>query len=254
MHSTFEGIWLRVRACWRLARALLHMLHGLLVILLRFPHLTAEQKQLRVQLWSQQMLVCIGIRLELAGNTQVSGPLLLVSNHVSWIDITALHAARYCRFVSKADVRAWPLIGALAAGIGTLFIQRESRKDALRVVQHMERSLRDGDVLAIFPEGTTSDGVALLPFHANLLQAAIAANAPVQSMAIDYRDEITGQRSLAPCYVGNDTLMVSVWRSLRAQSLSVKISLGPVQRSQGRDRRAWAADLKSQIEKMRNLP
>jgi len=254
LHSTFEGIWLRVRACWRLARALLHMLHGLLVILLRFPHLTAEQKQLRVQLWSQQMLVCIGIRLELAGDTQVPGPLLLVSNHVSWIDITALHAARYCRFVSKADVRAWPLIGALAAGIGTLFIQRESRKDALRVVQHMERSLRDGDVLAIFPEGTTSDGVALLPFHANLLQAAIAANAPVQSMAIDYRDEITGQRSLAPCYVGNDTLMVSVWRSLRAQSLSVKISLGPVQRSQGRDRRAWAADLKSQIEKMRNLP
>ena len=254
MHSTFEGIWLRVRACWRLARALLHMLHGLLVILLRFPHLTAEQKQLRVQLWSQQMLVCIGIRLELAGDTQVPGPLLLVSNHVSWIDITALHAARYCRFVSKADVRAWPLIGALAAGIGTLFIQRESRKDALRVVQHMERSLRDGDVLAIFPEGTTSDGVALLPFHANLLQAAIAANAPVQSMAIDYRDEITGQRSLAPCYVGNDTLMVSVWRSLRAQSLSVKISLGPVQRSQGRDRRAWAADLKNQIEKMRNLP
>jgi len=254
LHSTFEGIWLRVRACWRLARALLHMLHGLLVILLRFPHLTAEQKQLRVQLWSQQMLVCIGIRLELAGDTQVPGPLLLVSNHVSWIDITALHAARYCRFVSKADVRAWPLIGALAAGIGTLFIQRESRKDALRVVQHMERSLRDGDVLAIFPEGTTSDGVALLPFHANLLQAAIAANAPVQSMAIDYRDEITGQRSLAPCYVGNDTLMVSVWRSLRAQSLSVKISLGPVQRSQGRDRRAWAADLKNQIEKMRNLP
>jgi 1-acyl-sn-glycerol-3-phosphate acyltransferase len=227
------------------------MLHGLLVILLRFPRFNTEQKQMRIQIWSQKMLHCIGIRLEISGPAQWSGPLLLVANHVSWLDITALHATRFCRFVSKADVRDWPLIGALAAGVGTLFIQRESRKDALRVVHHMERSLRDGDALAIFPEGTTSDGNSLLPFHANLLQAAIASQAPVQPVAIDYRDAVNGQRSLAPCYIGDDSLLGSVWRSLKAPSISVKISFGPVQTADGRDRRAWAADLKSEIEKMR---
>jgi 1-acyl-sn-glycerol-3-phosphate acyltransferase len=230
------------------------MLHGLLVILLRFPQLGPEQKQIRIQVWSQQMLHCIGIRLELVGQAQIPGPLLLVANHISWLDITALHAARFCRFVSKADVRAWPLIGVLAAGVGTLFIRRESRKDAMRVVHHMGQSLQEGDVLAIFPEGTTSDGMALLPFHANLLQAAIATDTPVQALAIEFLDSASGQRSLAPCYVGDDSLLGSVWRTLKAPPISVRISFGPVQRAQGRDRRSWAAELRQQIEQMRTVP
>jgi 1-acyl-sn-glycerol-3-phosphate acyltransferase len=254
LHSTLEAVGSRLRAGWRLARALSHLVYGLLVILLRFPKLSTEQKQLRVQIWSRQMLVCIGIRLQLAGRPHMAGPLLLVANHVSWLDITALHAARFCRFVSKADVRAWPLIGDLAAGIGTLFIQRESRKDALRVVYHMDQSLRNGDVLAIFPEGTTGDGVSLLPFHANLLQAAISSDAPVQPVAIDYLDSGSGHRSAAPCYVGDMSLLESVWRCLKEKSITVKICFGAIQSADGRSRRVWAADLRSQIEQMRKQP
>jgi 1-acyl-sn-glycerol-3-phosphate acyltransferase len=227
------------------------MLAGLLTILLLFPRLSPQQKQIRVQVWSIEMLARLGIRLAIQGRPAPQGPLLLVANHISWLDITALHAARFCRFVSKADVRGWPLIGALAAGVGTLFIQRESRRDAMRVVHHMAQSLRDGDVLAVFPEGTTSDGEHLLPFHANLLQAAISADAPVQPVALQFVDTRSGQRSLAPCYVGDDTLLGSVWRTLCASGITVQIVFGEPQAPQGRDRRAWAADLQTEIEQMR---
>jgi len=227
------------------------MLAGLLTILLLFPRLSPQQKQIRVQVWSIEMLARLGIRLAIQGRPAPQGPLLLVANHISWLDITALHAARFCRFVSKADVRGWPLIGALAAGVGTLFIQRESRRDAMRVVHHMAQSLRDGDVLAVFPEGTTSDGEHLLPFHANLLQAAISADAPVQPVALQFVDTRSGQRSLAPCYVGDDTLLGSVWRTLSTSGITVQIVFGEPQVPQGRDRRAWAADLQTEIEQMR---
>jgi 1-acyl-sn-glycerol-3-phosphate acyltransferase len=229
------------------------MLVGLLTIVVLFPRLSPQQKEIRVQVWSLEMLARVGIRLTVKGHPAPQGPLLLVANHISWVDITALHAARFCRFVSKADVKAWPLIGALASGIGTLFIQRESRRDAMRVVHHMAQSLRDGDVLAVFPEGTTSDGVHLLPFHGNLLQAAIAADAPVQPVALQFVDTGSGRRSLAPCYVGDDTLLGSVWRTLRASGITVQIIFGEPQSAKGRDRRAWAADLQTEIEQMRRL-
>lgn len=230
------------------------MLVGLLTILILFPRLSPQQKQIRVQVWSLQMLARLGIRLAVQGSPASQGPVLLVANHISWLDITALHAARFCRFVSKADIRAWPLIGALAEGVGTLFIQRESRRDAMRMVHHMAQSLRDDDVLAVFPEGTTSDGVHLLPFHANLLQAAISADAPVQPVALQFVDTRSGQRSLAPCYVGDDTLLGSVWRTLCASGITVQIVFGRPQMANGRDRRAWAADLKTEIEQLRRLP
>jgi 1-acyl-sn-glycerol-3-phosphate acyltransferase len=242
------SVW---RAVWRLWRAFTHILAGLLTILLRFPRLSPEQREIRVQVWSRELLARLGIRLQISGNAALPGPLLLVANLISWLDITALHAARFCRFVSKADVKAWPLIGALASGVGTLFIQRESRRDAMRVVHHMAESLRAGDVLAVFPEGTTSDGVALLPFHANLLQAAIAAQAPVQPVALQFVDTHSGQRSLAPCYVGDDTLLGSVWRTVRAPGITVRIVFGEAQSAAGRERRAWAQELRATVERLR---
>lgn len=196
------------------------------------------------------MLAHLGIRLQVEGEATLPGPLLLVANHISWLDITSLHAARFCRFVSKADVARWPLIGALATGVGTLFIQRESRRDAMRVVHHMADSLRAGDVLAVFPEGTTSDGVDLLPFHANLLQAAITAGAPVQPVALQFLDA-RGERSLAPCYVGDDTLLGSVWRTVRARGITVRIVFGTPQDAQGRERRAWAQSLREDVIRLR---
>ena len=243
-----------LRAAWKLARASWHALVGLLTIVLLFPRLSLEQRQLRTQVWSLQMLKCLGIELVLRGQPASSGPMLLVANHISWLDITSLHAARYCRFVSKADIRKWPVIGTLAAGVGTLFIERESRRDAMRVVHHMTESLRAGDVLAVFPEGTTSDGLSVLPFHANLLQAAIAAQAPVQPVAMRFIDQATGHISTAPCYINDDTLLVSIWRTLRAPGIAVVITFGEPQAAEGKTRRDWAHALKINIENLLALP
>jgi len=162
-----------------------------------------------------------------------------------------MHGTRYCRFVSKAAVRHWPLIGTLASGAGTLYIERESRRDAMRVVHHVAERLRLGDVVAVFPEGTTGDGVTMLPFHANLIQAAISADAPVQPLALRFIDSTTGKTSFAPSFVGDETLVGSVWRTLLADGIVARVRIGAVQRADGRGRRAWAADLQAAIEQLR---
>ena len=240
-----------LRAAWRLGRALAHALAGLATILLRFPRMNKIQRDAQVQAWALKMLSLLGIRLELRGRPPVSGPILLVANHISWLDILVMHAARHCRFVSKADVRHWPLIGTLATGAGTLYIERKSRRDAMRVVHHMAESLKRGEVVAVFPEGTTSNGVAMLPFHGNLIQAAISANAPVQPVALGFLDSKTRAISLAPCYIDEDTLVMSIWRTVTARSITAAVHYGEPQTAQGRDRRTWANDLRSAVDRLR---
>lgn len=242
-----------LRASWRLARAFLHLLHGLLIVVVRFPRLNEEGRALRVQIWARALLRHLGLRVEVRGDVVAPGPLLLASNHISWLDIMSLHAARYCRFVAKADIQGWPLVGRLVTGAGTLYIQRESRRDAMRVVHHIADRLRAGEVLAVFPEGTTSDGQDLLPFHANLLQAAISADAPVQPVALDFLDG-QGERSLAPCYIGDDSLLDTAWRTARAKGLVVRVTFGTPQTAQGRDRRAWADALRDEVIRLREGP
>ena len=236
---------------FKLARVLWHLLAGYCTIVFVFPRLTPAAREARVQTWAQGLLRVLGLTLQVRGEPVTRGPALIVANHISWLDIMALHAGRHCRFVAKSDVHHWPLIGRLATGAGTLYIERESRRDALRVVHHMADSLRAGQVLAVFPEGTTSDGVSLLPFHANLLQAAIVADAPVQPVALGYIDSTTGQRSLAPCYIGDDTLVGSVWRMVMSTPITVTLNYGAPQSSDGRDRRTWATDLRAAIEDLR---
>lgn len=238
-------------ATWKLARVLTHALGGLYTITVRFPKLDAREQQAEVQCWAQGLLRVLGIGLEVHGTPVESGPSLLVSNHISWLDIVALHAGRYCRFVSKSDVHHWPLIGRLATGAGTLYIERASRRDALRVVHQMAAALEAGDVLAVFPEGTTSDGRELLPFHANLLQAALHAGSPVQPVALSFIDAATRAPSFTPCYIGDDTLVGSLWRTLTGPRITVVVRYGPPQQAQGRDRRTWAVDLQAAVDALR---
>ena len=240
-----------LRALWKILRGLWHLLAGLWTIYIRFPRLSLEQREMQVQAWSLKFLALWGIHLQVIGQPVLAGPALIVANHISWLDILVIHAARYCRFVSKSDIRDWPLVGALATGSGTLYIERASRKDALRMVRDMAEAMKDGDVLAVFPEGTTSDGRELLPFHANLIQSAIAADAPVQPMSLKFIDARTGELTLAPCYIGDDTLVASVWRTLTAHPITAVVSFGAVQLANGRDRRQWAQDLREAVLELR---
>lgn len=240
-----------LRAAWRLLRALAHALGGWWTIVFAFPRMTPPQRDARVTAWARDMLGVLGIELRLKGSPPARGPVLLVANHISWLDILVMHAARHCRFVSKADVKRWPLIGTLATGGGTLYIERESRRDAMRVVHRMAQALRAGEILAVFPEGTTSDGRTILPFHANLLQAAISADAPVQPVALAFVDAVSGAPSFAASYVGDETLIGSLWRTLTARPLAAVVTFGDVQHAQGRDRRAWAAALRDAVADLR---
>lgn len=240
-----------LRAGWRLLGALLHALSGLATIVFAFPRLDACARHARVEAWAQGMLRVLGVGLEVRGRPPVHGPVLLVANHISWLDILVLHAARYCRFVSKSEVRHWPLIGTLATAAGTLYIERASPRDALRVVHRMADSLRSGDVLAVFPEGTTSDGVDLLPFHANLIQAAVSADVPAQPVGLQFIDTATGNRSLSPCYIGDDTLVQSLWRTLTGPPITAVVSYGTPQHAGARERRRWAEELRAAVSQLR---
>jgi 1-acyl-sn-glycerol-3-phosphate acyltransferase len=241
-----------LRALWRLLRAIVHALAGWLTIVLLFPRWSEQRRQATVQAWSQRMLRVLGIPLHVTGQPPAQGPMLLVANHMSWLDILVMHAARHCRFVSKSDVKHWPVIGTLATGGGTLYIEREKRRDAMRVVHHMAASLQAGEIVAVFPEGTTGDGAALLPFHANLIQAAISANAPVQPVALRFVDRASGKDSDGPLYLGDDTLLSSLWRTLAGRPFVAHVRFGEPQRAQGRDRRQWAEDLRAEVERLRS--
>jgi 1-acyl-sn-glycerol-3-phosphate acyltransferase len=240
----------RARAVWRLLWALGHIAGGVWTIWRLFPQLAQPEKEARVHAWAQAMLQGVGITLAVRGVPVAAGPALLVANHLSWLDIVVMHASRYCRFVSKSDIKHWPLVGMLAGGAGTLYIERASKRDAHRVVHQMAERLQLGEVLAVFPEGTTADGKSLKPFHANLLQAAISADAPVQAVALRFVDADTGLTSFAPRYIDDDSLLVSIWQTLCVPRLRADVTFGEPQRCNGRDRRAWAADLQQEVARL----
>jgi 1-acyl-sn-glycerol-3-phosphate acyltransferase len=241
----------RLTGCWRLLRILGHILAGVWIAAVRLPRLQPSQQTAQVQAWALAFLSHAGIALEIRGQPPVSGPVLLVSNHISWLDIPVMHAARHCRFVSKSDIQDWPLIGILAAAAGTLYIERSSRRDAMRMVHLMKDALQANEVLAVFPEGTTGDGRLLLAFHANLLQAAVSADAPAQPVGLRFVDKASGLTSHAPNYTGDDSLLGSIWRTVCAPSLVAVVHYGTPEWAAGRDRRAWSQHLRSAVDGLR---
>ena len=240
-------------ASWLMLRGAGHLASGWWTIRTRFPKLTQAEREAQVQQWAARFLQIWRIDLEVRGAPPQGGPVLMVVNHISWLDILVMHAAGYCRFVSKADVKRWPVIGPLATGAGTLYIERESRRDAMRVVHHMRDALLRDEVVAAFPEGTTSDGVALLPFHANLIQAAISAQVPAQPVALEFIDGRTGRISMAPIYIGDQSLVGSIWRTLTTPGVRAVVSYGTPQPAEGRERRQWAAELREAVGELRSV-
>lgn len=233
-------------AAGRLARLAPHVLHGLWIVRRRFDLLTAAEKHGLVQWWSLKTLRILGIALRAQGQALPAGH-LIVANHVSWLDIAAVHAVLpQARFVSKADVKHWPLVGSLAEGAGTLFIERSSKRDALRVVHQTAAALQAGDCVAVFPEGTTGAGPQLLPFHANLLQAAVSTGAPVLPVVLRWFEP--GERfSPAARFIGETTLAQSLWRIASARGLGIEVQILPSVEPQEQDRRALGEALREAI-------
>ncbi len=216
------------------------------VFSLVFPFLKEASRMRWVGYFSGRLLAALGLVVQARGSMGM-GSTLLVANHVSWLDILAINAARPVRFVSKADVRHWPLVGWIVACGGTLFIERERRSDAMRVVHQVAAALQTGSQIAIFPEGTTSDGRGVLPFHASLLQSAVATSVDVQPILMRYSDR-TSPISDAANYVGDTSLAQSMWLIANASGLTVHVSFLPVTVGPHPDRRMLADQLRSTIE------
>lgn len=233
-------------ALGRLFRLCLHLLWGVVLIRLRFATLSTARRHVEVKRWSGEMLRILGVSLETSG-TPRPGAKLIVANHVSWLDIAAVHAVvPEARFVSKADVRDWPVVGLMVDGVGTLFIERASKRDALRVVHQMAEALKNGDTVAVFPEGTTGPGPEPLGFHGNLLQAAISTDVPLQPLALRWSEP--GMRfSTAAQFIGGTTLVQSLWAVLKARGLSVRVDVLMSMSTSHADRRALAEHVRDEI-------
>ncbi|MGC9498457.1 lysophospholipid acyltransferase family protein [Streptomyces sp. WG7] len=180
-----------------------------------------------VRHWCRWLVRAAGVRVRVTGAAPPEGGLLLVANHVSWLDIPLLAAVRPARMLAKSDIRHWPVAGPLAARAGVLFIERDRLRALPDTVAAIAGALRAGAAVAAFPEGSTWCGRAQGHFHRAVFQAALDAAVPVQPVSIRYR---SGERavSTAPAFVGEDTLLASLWRVASARGLTAEVEVGPV--------------------------
>lgn len=188
----------------RTIRLALHFLWGAATVALAFPFVPDDRRRWLKQRWSRQVLEILGIELD-ATMAGIEPGSLIVANHISWLDVFAINAARPVAFVSKSEVRDWPLVGWLAVKTETVFLRRGSRGHAKVVNAEIDALLNAGKDVAVFPEGTTTDGTHLLGFHAALLQPAVETGRPIQPVALCYETS-DGRRTLAAAYAGETTI------------------------------------------------
>lgn len=162
------------------------------------------------RLWCRACCRLLGVRLRSGGHALAPGPVLLVANHISWLDIVCLAATAPVTFLSKAEVRGWPVVGRVATALGTLYIDRGRERAADRARAAIAGGLEAGQRVVLFPEGTTSAGDSVRPFRPRLYQAALDAGAPVQPVTLCYR-HVTGGHCRAAAFLDDQGLLASVW-------------------------------------------
>lgn len=227
-----------IRFICRLFRIFLHLFSGLFQMLIMFPRETKEQHTKRIQNWSKKILDIFNIELIVHNVPEISQTKnsLFISNHISWLDIFALNSVLPGRFVAKAEVRKWPIIGYLAATAGTVFIERRRTSNTQDRVNDVTEALKAGAQITLFPEGTTSNGEELLPFKNSFLQTAIDAESKIWPILCRYpnKDNSTNQ---AMAYYGD----ISLWQSLqmvaKEQEGRVELTFYPSIDATGEDRR-----------------
>jgi 1-acyl-sn-glycerol-3-phosphate acyltransferase len=233
---------------YRYVRVSLHVFQGVGSTALVFPLIALPKRRSMIRRWSAKLLKLMRIDAKVSGlpAAGLPGNLLIVANHISGLDIFVLNTVEPGRFIAKSELRKWPLVGTMIAGCGTLFLDRASRRDAHRINGRARDVLAAGDTITIFPEGTTTDGTTLLPFHGSLLQPVVDAQGHVQSIAIRYC-HADGTHSDAPAYVGETSFMASFWRVLGVRNLVVELTLPPPLPAAGRHRRELSQEAEDAI-------
>lgn len=237
----------------RSVRLLFHIISGLIQSAV-YPHLSQRVQRRMAQKWSATLLAILSIRLRYSGTPPAvtAQRVMLAANHVSWLDVYSLNTVCPARFVAKAEIRSWPLFGWLSQNVGTLFIERTKRSDTARINEHIAEALTTGDRVAVFPEGTVTDGTILRHFHASLLQSAVAASAKVYPVAIRYTG-ISGEISkAAPLF--SISLLESLRRVLSQPRIDVELVFAAPIESAGKNRRELARGVEKAIASALSLP
>ena len=214
----------------------------------------------RIPMWvNRLLLLAMGVRVHLRGELAERRPLILVANHVSWLDIPVLGAIAPVRFVSKAEVARWPIIGWMAKLMRTVFIERGNHGTVGQKAAEVAEALREGDLVVIFPEGTTSDGNRVMFFKSGLLGAAREAlgDEPlhVQPLSIVHTHgsglPLGRARRHHAAYPGTVSLGESLGRVLGEGALDVAVDWGETVAYEPRERRKlFAARLEAQVRAM----
>ena len=199
---------------------LLRIFRMLAITLLLYPLYLAlpRRRAAIVKRWHAGIARIVGVHATVEG-TPPSGAVLLVANHLGYLDVFLLGGIIEAVFVAKADIRGWPLLGGLASSTGTIFIDRGSRRDTLRVGALIERAIANGRAVVVFPEGTATDGSSVLPFKSSLLDVAARNALPVHYATIRY--------SIAEAAWGGDEPFAGhAWRLLQQPRIDATLRFG----------------------------
>ena len=239
---------------YRVGRIAVHIIYAAVIIVFLYPWLSASMRFRIERRWNIGFLNILNIKIRVHGvaPSSLSRNIMLVSNHVSWLDVYLLNAVRPARFISKIEVRHWPIIGWLAYKTGTLFIDRSKRHDTKRVNHAVSSILSHGGCVAVFPEGTTSNGSLLRPFHASLLQPAVHSQSHVWPAAIRYT-HADGTLNTAPAYIDELTFGDSLALILSQTVIYAEIEFMPPIAAHGKVRRELARDAEMAIATALNL-
>lgn len=216
------------------------------LIRIRGP-LTLEHRAHWLHWACRLVLRSLGIHCQVEGRPPASG--IVVSNHLSYLDILILSAAMPCFFVAKAEIRSWPYFGKAARAGGTLFIDRSSLASAEQVASLIAGRLALPVPTLFFPEGTSTDGRSVLRFHSWLFEPAVRAGQPVTAVAVRY--VIGGgaqERDL--CWFGDDAFLPHLWKALGASGFRAEVTFGEAHVYS--DRRTAARKTHAEITSMRN--
>lgn len=226
----------------------LYLVCGLTIALI-YPWLGFVLRRRILQSWSGGLLHICNVRIDIAEDDRLHclrhG--LIVTNHISWLDVFVLNTVMPMRFVAKSEIRRWPVIGWLCARAQTLFIERGKARSAARINVHLVELLQQGECLAIFPEGTTTDGTTVAHFHSSLLQPAIDASSQVHPIAIRYQDALGAHSSVA-AYIDDMSFGTSMWNILNSPGLHVRLIGTPPLDAQEMDRRGLSRAAHRQID------
>ena len=240
MNATPAKKRLDLRLVLRLIRVVFHMFEGMATCAFLFPWISADKRNLQIRRWSRQLLAMCNVGVQMTQDSEV--PLkqgMIVANHVSWLDIFVINALYPCRFVAKSEIRSWPLAGWLVEKAGTVFIERGNRRELRHVFKGLVTALHSGQRVAFFPEGTTAAQGTLLPFHANLFEAAVDAKVKVQPFALSYVDE-KGRNHPSVDFIGDMTFVESVISILEGKPVRARLACLPVMEGEGAHRRELA--------------